>query len=152
VLMGDEPALAPEVTFYQRLLARDEDEALQLVDAHRRSESAEQVFDELIIPALCLAKNDRERDALTDDDEQFIMRATRGIVDDLGEKTAGKPPPESQSEAATNGRAPGPAKLRVLGCPARDEADETALEMFRQLLDPVKWDVEIAATEMLSSE
>jgi predicted PurR-regulated permease PerM len=152
VLMGDEPALAPEVTFYQRLLARDEDEALQLVKQQHQNESAEQVYDELIIPALCIAKRDRERDELTDDDEQFILQATRRIVEDLGEQIVGKPAPEASSTAPKNGEALAAHKLCVLGCPARDEADELALAMFRQLLEPAKWEIEIAATEMLSAE
>src|SRR6202030_427924 len=32
ILLGDEPALDPEVTFYQRLLAHDQDEATALVE------------------------------------------------------------------------------------------------------------------------
>src|ERR1043166_7703389 len=32
VLLGDEPALDPEINFYQRLLARDQDEATALVE------------------------------------------------------------------------------------------------------------------------
>jgi predicted PurR-regulated permease PerM len=152
VLMGDEPALAPEVTFYQRLLARDEHEALQLVEAHRQNGSSEQVYDELIIPALGIAKHDRERDELTDDDEQFILRAVRGIVEDLGEKIDAKAAADADSAAPVNGQPSVVDKLRVMGLPARDEADELALEMFRQLLDPARWDMEIASTEMLSAE
>src|SRR5439155_25899071 len=33
VLLGDEPALGHDVRFYQRLLARDEDEAAEIVQA-----------------------------------------------------------------------------------------------------------------------
>jgi predicted PurR-regulated permease PerM len=152
VLLGDEPALAPDVTFYQRLLARDQDEALQLVDAHRQNGPPEQVYDELLIPALTIAKRDHERDELTDDDEEFVLQATREIVADLGQRIVAQAASDSESAAPANGQSRVSEKLRVLGCPARDKADEVALEMFRQLLDPAKWEIDIASTEMLSSE
>ncbi len=152
VLLGDEPALAPDVTFYQRLLARDQAEALQLVNAHRQNGPPEQVYDELLIPALTIAKRDHERDELTDDDEEFVLQATREIVADLGQRIVAQAASDSDSAAPANGQSHDSEKLRVLGCPARDKADEVALEMFRQLLDPAKWAIDIASTEMLSSE
>ena len=45
-----------------------------------------------------------------------------------------------------------PIRLRILACPARDEADRLALEMLRQLLDPAKWVVEVAAVETLTAD
>ena len=38
VLLGDEPALDPSVSFYQRLLARDQDEAEDLVLEHLKTD------------------------------------------------------------------------------------------------------------------
>jgi predicted PurR-regulated permease PerM len=152
VLMGDQPALAPDVTYYQRLLARDQDEALQLVETHRQNGSPEQVYDELLIPALTIAKRDRERDDLTDEDEEFVLQATREIVADLGEQILDKAASATESAPTTNGQSHDSEKLRMFGCPARDGADEVALEMFRHLLDPAKWEVDIASTEMLSAE
>jgi hypothetical protein len=43
-------------------------------------------------------------------------------------------------------------KVRILGCPARDEADELALHMFRQLLDSSRYEVEVMSDAMLASE
>ena len=43
-------------------------------------------------------------------------------------------------------------RLRVLAVPARDRADEIALEMLRKLLDPLKWDVAIVGVDVLSAE
>jgi hypothetical protein len=42
--------------------------------------------------------------------------------------------------------------MRILGCPARDEADELALYMFRQLLDSTRYDVEVMSDAVLTSE
>ena len=151
VLLGDEPALDPDVSYYQRLLARDQDEATQLVLAQAKTLPPEQVYDELLVPALNYVKRDRERDDLTEADEQFILRATREIVEDLGERQAAA----AGKAARRRQRRPRPRrrrKVRILGCPGHDEADRLALEMLRQLLDPARWDVEVLSLEMLSAE
>ena len=152
VLLGDEPPLDAHITFYQRLLARDQDEATQLILAQVKASSPEQVYDEFLVPTLNYAKRDRERDDLTESDEQFVVEAIREILEDLGERreaaTQAKEAirPEDQANAAA------PIRLRVLACPARDEADRLALEMLRQLLDPAKWEVEVAAVETLTAD
>lgn len=43
-------------------------------------------------------------------------------------------------------------KVRILGCPARDQADELALLMFRQLFDSTRYEVELMSDAVLSSE
>ncbi len=43
-------------------------------------------------------------------------------------------------------------KVRILGCPARDEADELALHMFRHLLDSSRYEVEVTSNALLASE
>ena len=152
VLLGDEPPLDAHVTFYQRLLARDQDEATQLVLAQAKASPPEQIYDDFLIPALNYAKRDREGDDLTESDEQFILQAIREILEDLGERREAATqaneaiPPEDQPNASS------PIRLRVLACPARDEADRLALKMLRQLLDPAKWVVEVAAVETLTAD
>ncbi len=151
VLLGDEPSLDADVSYYQRLLARDQDEAAQLVLAQAKTSPPEQVYDGLLVPALNYVKQDRERDDLTEADEQFVLRATREIVEDLGERRtaaaggAAAPAAEGTETQAVH-------KVRILGCPGHDEADALALEMLRQLLDPARWEMEILSLEMLSAE
>ena len=152
VLLGDEPPLDAHVTFYQRLLARDQDEATQLVLAQAKASSPEQVYDDFLVPALNYAKRDRERDDLTESDEQFVLQATREILEDLGERREVVTQAEEAIHAEDRGNASAPIPLRVLACPARDQADRLALEMLRQLLDPAKWVVEIAAVETLTAD
>jgi len=139
------------VTYYQRLLARDQDEAAELVLTRVKRSSPEQVYDELLVPALNYLKRDRARENLTEADEQFVLRATREIADDLGERqtaTAGK----AGTPAGASPEAAAVRKVRLLGCPGQDEADRLALGMLRQLLDPTRWDVEVLSLEMLSAE
>lgn len=152
VLLGDEPPLDAHVTFYQRLLARDQDEATQLVLAQAKASSPEQVYDDFLVPALNYAKRDRERDDLTESDEQFVLQATREILEDLGERRDVVTQAEEAIHAEDRGNASAPIRLRVLACPARDQADRMALEMLRQLLDPAKWAVEVAAVETLTAD
>jgi predicted PurR-regulated permease PerM len=151
VLLGDEPVLGTDVRYYQRLLARDQDEATQLVLAQARTSPPEQVYDELLVPALNCTKQDRERDDLTEADERFILQATREIVEDLGERQAAAAGTAAEPDGAGT-EAPAPPPIRILGCPGHDEADGLALEMLRHLLDPARWKVEVLSIEMLSAE
>ncbi len=94
VLLGDQPALDPEVTYYQRLLAHDQDEAEKLVLERAKGTAPEEVFDQLLIPALSFAKRDLERDDLSEADAEFVVQATREIVAGLGKRQAVVAPPE----------------------------------------------------------
>jgi predicted PurR-regulated permease PerM len=135
VLLGDEPALDPEINFYQRLLARDQDEATDLVEQFVQMQPPATVYDRVLLPALGLAKQDRESDELTPDAEKFIYQAIEEIVEYLA---AFDPPSAADQEEAHEAE---PAedslpKPLVFGCPARDEADRLSLQMLAQLLGP----------------
>jgi hypothetical protein len=84
VLMGDESPLETHTSYYQRLIAKDDDEAAELVDEYLQTHTLEEVYDDLLLPALTSAKRDRGQDALTDEDVQFVVQAMRAIVEDLG--------------------------------------------------------------------
>lgn len=151
VLLGDAPALDTDVSYYQRLLSRDQDEAAQLVLTQAKVSSPEQVYDELLVSALVYTKRDRERDFLTEADEQFVFQATHEVLEDMGERlsaamlAATKGPPVGEVQAPHS-------RVRILACPARDHADRLALDMLRQLLNPDEWDVEVTALETLTAE
>ena len=140
VLVSDETVTEMN-RYYQRLVARDDDEAAEIVEQHLKTQTLGEVFDEVLVPALCYAKQDRRNDSLTQDDAQFIFRSTREVVEDLDTR-----PPEDE-----NGAAPLP-RARILCCPARDEVDEIALLMFRQLLDHARYEVDLTKTPLLTSE
>ena len=55
ILLGDEPALEPNLVLYQRLLAGDEEEAQEILEKRFEVIPRAQVFDEVVIPALLLA-------------------------------------------------------------------------------------------------
>jgi predicted PurR-regulated permease PerM len=145
VLMGDRPVIEAKARYYQRLLARDQDEAIDIVETYVNTGGRESVYDTLLLPALYYAKQDRDRGLLSEDDAQFVGQATREILDVLAHDTS-----------ASSKRDPGDpstdTRVLIVGCPARDEADVSALEMVRHLLDPGRYRMEVSRAGMLVAE
>jgi predicted PurR-regulated permease PerM len=155
VLLSDQPALESNISYYQRLLAMDQAEAAEIVDEHLKTHAPEEIFDAVLIPALNYARRDRDLGRLTEDGEQFVLQATREILGDLSGLKPESSPEASKSEnvaPAADDVTALVSKLRILGCPARDEADELALHMLRQLLDPSRYEVEVMPDAVLASE
>jgi hypothetical protein len=151
-VIGDEPALEPDVILYQRLLARDQDESTQLVLKTSKSTDSQHVYDELLIPVLNAANRDRANDDLSDEDEQFVLQTIQDILRDLGERRPAAVLVEQENATAEIAVRADQVRIRLLVCPARGEADRLGLLMLQHLLDPAKWDVEITAVETLTSE
>ena len=155
VLLGDKPTLDADVGYYQRLLARDQDDATHLILSRVKAESPEQVYDDLLLPALNYARRDHVHGDLADADERFVQQATREILEDLGERQAATTFAEAAATTLAEAAAPSeegmkppaPSVVRILGSPARDESDRLALEMLRQVLDPARWVMEVTAVE-----
>jgi predicted PurR-regulated permease PerM/CheY-like chemotaxis protein len=153
LLLGDKPALAPHVSFYQRLLARDQQEAKQVVKEQARLSGQENVYDEVLLPALALARRDRKHASLSADDEAFIFRAMKDILETCSENAptvshgAGPPPVVVEGKIETS-----PVDVLVVGCPAHHEAEELSLAMLSHLLKPDGCRVEIVSTKALPAE
>ena len=84
-LMADTPALAPEYGYYQRLLARDQSEAADLIERHIKTEPPGSVYDALLLPALNYAERDRLEQRLSPDEETAVIEATRELLSDAAE-------------------------------------------------------------------
>ena len=149
VLMGDRPVIEAKARYYQRLLARDQDEAIDIVEACVNTDGRESVYDAVLLPALYYAKQDRDRGLLSEDDAQFVGQATREILDVLAHDAPASSVRDSGDLSVND---PGDTPVRILGCPARDEADAVALEMVRHLLDPARYRIEVSGTGMLTAE
>ena len=80
VLLGDDPAIGPELGFYQRLLARDEAGAAEIARATMGETGTAGLMDEVITPALVLAARDLGREEISSDDHAFIVTRSQGIV------------------------------------------------------------------------
>jgi predicted PurR-regulated permease PerM len=147
VLLGDEPPVDLSLIYYQRLLARDTDEAAELVQSFLKDNPAEQIFDRLFVPALHWAKRDAALDKLDSDEQQFIAEATRELIEAFSEVKSVGADVETEAEPA-----PLPSPLKVVACPARDVSDELTLQMLARLLDSKRFDVEVLSSEKLISE
>ena len=151
VLMSDDRVIDTEAVFYQRLLAMDRTEAKAIVQTFLKDHPAEAIYDQLMIPALSYAKRDVLRGTLTDTEEQLVLKSVREILADL-EPGQAKDRPNGEAAVATSAAPLNTTKLTILGSPARDEADEIALLMLRQLLDSTRYEIEVLGEEALTSE
>jgi hypothetical protein len=85
ILLGDQPVLSPAERIYQRLLAMDAEEAADVAEEQLESSSLEAVYDQVLLPALAMAEQDRHADQLDDRRGLFIRDALRDIIDELHE-------------------------------------------------------------------
>jgi hypothetical protein len=138
-------------TYYQRLVARDQDEAAAIVDAALQTQTLAEVYDTVLIPALSYAKEDLQRHTLTDEEVQSMLQATREIVEDRATHLA---PAGAEARAAGEDGAPHvpSAPTRLVVCPARDNADALAVRMFQQTFEPRHYEVELLAPGLLTAE
>jgi predicted PurR-regulated permease PerM len=140
VLMSDRPALEANIRYYQRLLAHDQDEATDVVEHYLTTHPVEEVYDELLMPALTAAREARERDELSEADQRYIIAVTHDLLEDLP-----VPPPAPAADGQ-------PAQALVLGYTLREESAVLALEMLGQLLQSRQCRVELLPLEVLLSE
>lgn len=125
-LLSDQPVLEPDVRFYQRLLAGDQDEAMEILEEHVKSAAPGSVYDALVIPALTYAERDRMEGSLSLDEERTVLAGASELVDEL-----------AMGIAADDAEPPAPGtRVRVLGCPARTEADALALRVLGHVVGP----------------
>lgn len=148
-LMADTPALAPEYSYYQRLLARDQSEAADLLERHIKAGPPGSVYDALLLPALNYAELDRLERRLSAEEEAAVVDATRELLEDVAaaEGGAAAAMPDEAPPASTlagGPSAPAPRQpLRVLGYAANGAGDELALAMLGHLVEDLPVAVEM---------
>jgi CheY-like chemotaxis protein len=152
VLLGDEPVLEPHLAYYQRLLAKDQDEAVEVVEEFLQTHSPVEIYDGLLVPALVIATENRERGEFTAEDEQFIIEVTREVVEDLAQSEESAASEGHKQGVSSGTEEPVDNSVLVFGCPARDEIDELVLSMFRQLIKSTKCRFEIISHKRLTAE
>ncbi len=153
VLLGDGPPLDPQIHFFQRLLARDEREAKELILEKLRCDGVDALYDSMLIPAIRAAKLNHQQELISDADLVFTLSAIQALVEDLGEhaRRIGEEGLSGESaDPASEGTSRPP--IAIIGCPGHGEGDRLALEMLGHLLDPVKWKIELVAPRTLVAE
>jgi hypothetical protein len=91
VLLGDEPALTPEESFYQRVLADNPDEAARQAEEFLKDKPLSVYYDEVAIKGLALAQFDVNRGVLEHDRQVQIKEAIDGVIDDLSDHDDASP-------------------------------------------------------------
>jgi predicted PurR-regulated permease PerM len=140
-LMADRPALAPEYNYYQRLLARDQSEAADVVERYIKQNPPSSVYDALLLPALNYAERDRLEGRLSAAEESPVSEATRELIGDAMEWIRALRPPSTTGPEELE--LPQRQPLRVLGYAANGVGDELALRMLADLVEelPIQLDV-----------
>ena len=130
VLLGTEAVLEAHLGYYQRLLARDEGEAAELIEKYLADRSPAELYDNVMIPALVRAQEDLDRGHITPEDLDFIVRTTRDLLHEV--------PQPDPGESAADGR-----PVLVVGCAPHDEREELALELLERSLHKahVRWEL-----------
>ena len=151
IILGDAPALTPETKFYQRLLVRDQVESAEVIREQLKNQSAEQVVDRILIPALVGARLDVEASRLCDSEVEFMMQAISDVAEehDFGRLQGGE---ETLTVGATDQDGSSNGKFDVLACPAREGIDESALALFCKLVDPKVCHVATVSAQELVSD
>lgn len=84
VLLGSEPVLTAEERLYQRLLAGNVEEAIEIAESLVAEESEEGFYERVGLPTLLLAENARLHGA-TADDRKRVAQGLHAVVRDLEE-------------------------------------------------------------------
>lgn len=140
VLLGSQPVLAPEERFYQRMLADDPVEGLELAENYLSDKPLIAFYDEVALPALALAEQDRRKKTMDEDRRERLAAAMMAVIEELDDhedvETAAPPPSGPVPPDADAGAAPSPpARPRVLCIAGRSEFDAVATAMLAQLLE-----------------
>ena len=86
VILGADPVLPPHVRLYQRARVLEHDEALELAEQHVRERGLLAAYEEMLMPALLLAKRDSLNLSLDPQHEQDVLGALRRVVEELEER------------------------------------------------------------------
>jgi predicted PurR-regulated permease PerM len=133
ILLADEPPLETRVRFYQRLLARDFDDAADLVADFLSKHTRAELGDQVLLPALNLAESDCDAGHLSTDSEEYIYESVGELISDLDELDTAAD--DSGKAAADGGSPPAPTRdVRILCVAAEDTADHLGGELLARLL------------------
>jgi len=133
IMLGDQPPIPLSAAYYQRLLARDEREAEDILTTYLKDKPLDDLYDSVVIPALNLSEQDRHQKDLEETTVTFIHQTTRDLVEDLGQKENLDPAVEKVDNAPADTKSI--QSTRVLCVPVRGPADELCALMLAQILE-----------------
>lgn len=132
VMLGSEPVLTPEQQVYQRMLAGDPDEVVQIAEEALKSQPLAAFYDEIMLPALRLAEQDRQRRALSAERRAVVTDCAMAVIAELADYE------EAAADKPVKAGADSPlvwSDVAVLSIAGRSGLDMTAAAMLGQLLE-----------------
>ena len=129
VMLGSDPVLTPDETFYQRLLADDPEEATEQAELFVKERPLEEFFEEVALPVLARAQADSDRGVLPPERRATVKEAFAKILENLFDDAV------IDDNSPTEGGTVGPAESGFVVCMAgRNELDEAAAMLLAGLL------------------
>ena len=128
ILLGSDPVLAPEEQLYQRLLAGNLEEAVEFAENYVDEYSSCELYDNVGIPALRLAENDRQRSSVDINYRRLVADTAISVVREVDDHIREAAPAVEEG----NRTAQRPCVLCLAG---RMELDHAAAEMLAQVLE-----------------
>jgi hypothetical protein len=149
-LLGIRPPVGPPVRLYQRLLAKDEEEAEELIQDYLREHTLLETADDMLLPAVELVHQDQARDQVDDEDAERILSSIRGAVAELGDWRRPSKEEESSVDDASDPLAT--SRPMVVGVPGHSAEEELLLNIVQQAAADLPCDFEVLSSELLVSE
>jgi predicted PurR-regulated permease PerM/methylmalonyl-CoA mutase cobalamin-binding subunit len=123
VILGDKSVLSPSLRLYQRLLVDDVENAWNLVSAELDAKKPiVGIYDSVVLPALCLAQQDRQDGVIDPASLVAIAQHARELVDEVDERR--------KVEQTTPRR----DAMQVVCVPAGSELEDVACAMLADAL------------------
>jgi predicted PurR-regulated permease PerM len=151
VLLSERPVTGDGARLYQRLLAGDQDGASEILEPLLAERPLAAAYDDVLMPALILAAEDRRRSNADDALDEAFVRTVRETIDDVALRSARRKSDAALAATTPPDPAEPPAALRAYCLPARDALDEAAGALFAQVAAEAGVVVEVATSDALSS-
>lgn len=142
-LLRHDVSVSDDLRWYQRVLNRDQEGALLLLDEALKTRSFEETCDQIVIPILARADQDRAHEFIEGRDVAFIWRLVRDWLDDVAEDdeitlTAPESPtsPEPEVEPLRAAAPVDPEEHPFVGIAAAGGGDALVLRMLNMALKP----------------
>mgnify|MGYP003575560415 CR=1 FL=1 len=139
-LLGEQPALKGDEAPYQRVLARDVDEADAIVTRCMNEQSRDEAL-QVVLDALLALKRDLQAGRVTAEDGELVISGVRDVLEEL----------DATDAAPTEEPAPEHPVL-MMGVPGRDPIDAVVLDLARVLLRGEPLVLEVLSTDLMIGE
>ncbi len=132
VMLGDAPPMAPEESFYLRMLAGNPDEAAEQAEVYLQDHTLPVYFDEVAIRGLAQAQLDVNRGALTEEGRKRIATTVEGFIANLTSNET----PEAREASISHETVPADWQHKPVLCVAgRSILDHAAASLLAHLLE-----------------